>query len=130
MAYARSGLGMLRNVGSALKRSSESKQCIAEQKAAGLSGSQARKVCRDRYGSRLGNAGRKLGILPQQAKGVSVSQFAQNQFKKNIPNKIGMTSEQFVFPNGQLQPRQGGFNPLFLLLALPFIPGVRKFLGF
>ena len=41
-----------------------------------------------------------------------------------------MTSEQFVFPNGQLQPRQGGFNPLFLLLALPFIPGVRKFLGF
>ena len=130
MAYAKQGVGMLRNLGSALKRSPESKQCISEQKSAGLSGRQARKVCRDRYGSRLGNAGRKLGILPQEAKGVKVSQFAQNQFKKNIPNKIGMTSEQIVFGNGSMQPKQGGFNPLFLLLALPFIPGVRKFLGF
>ena len=130
MAYATKGLGMLRNVGTALKRSPESRQCIDEQKAMGKSGREARQVCRDRYGSRLGNAGRKLGILPQEAKGVNVSQFAQDQFKRSIPNKLGMTSEQIVFPSGSTTARKGGFNPIFLLFAIPFIPAVRKFLGF
>ena len=130
MAYAKTGLGMLRNVGSAFKRSPESRQCIDEQKAMGKSGREARQVCRDRYGSRLGNAGRKLGILPQEAKGVKVSQFAQDQFKRSIPNKLGMTSEQIVFPGGSTTTRKSGFNPIFLLFAIPFIPGVRKFFGF
>ena len=130
MAYAKQGLGMLRNVGTALKRSPESRQCIDEQKAMGKSGREARQVCRDRYGSRLGNAGRKLGILPQEAKGVNVSQFAQDQFKRSIPNKLGMTSEQIVFPGGSTTTRKSGFNPIFLLFVIPFIPGVRKFFGF
>ena len=130
MAYATKGLGMLRNVGTALKRSPESRQCIDEQKAMGKSGREARQVCRDRYRSRLGNAGRKLGILPQEAKGVNVSQFAQDQFKRSIPNKLGMTSEQIVFPGGSTTTRKSGFNPIFLLFAIPFIPGVRKFFGF
>ena len=130
MAYAKTGIGMLQNIRSAVKRSSESRQCIDEQRSIGKSGREARQVCRDRYGSRLGNAGRKLGILPQQAKGVKVSQFAQDQFKKSIPNKLGMTSEQIVFPGGSTTTRKSGFNPIFLLFAIPFIPGVRKFLGF
>ena len=130
MAYATKGLGMLRNVGTALKRSPESRQCIDEQRAQGKSGREARQFCRDRYGSRVGNAGRKLGILPQEAKGVNVSQFAQDQFKRSIPNKLGMTSEQIVFPGGSSTTRKSGFNPIFLLFAIPFIPGVRKFFGF
>ena len=100
----------------------------------GKSGRQARQECRDQYGSRLGNAGRKLGILPQQAKGLSVSQFAQKQVKQNTPSKFGMTNEQIIFPSGGSSTGGGvmksGFNPLFLAVGLLFIPGVRKFLGF
>ena len=100
----------------------------------GKSGRQARQECRDQYGSRLGNAGRKLGILPQQAKGLSVSEFAQKQVRQNTPNKFGMTNEQIVFPSGGSSTGNGviksGFNPLFLVAGLLFIPQVRKFLGF
>ena len=109
MAYAKTGVGMLQNIRSALRRSPESRQCIDEQRAMGKSGREARQVCRDRYGSRLGNAGRKLGILPQEAKGVKVSQFAQDQFKRSIPNKLGMTSEQIVFPSGSKTARKRRF---------------------
>ena len=73
------GYGMLKNLPGVIQRSPESRACIDQKKAEGKSGRQARKECRDQYGSRLGNAGRKLGILPQQAKGLTVSQFAQQQ---------------------------------------------------
>ena len=128
------GYGMLKNLPGVLQRSPESRECIDSKKAMGLSGRQARQECRDEYGSRLGNAGRKLGILPQQAKGLSVSQFAQKQVRQNTPSKFGMTNEQIVFPSGGSSTGNGviksGFNPLFLVAGLLFIPGVRKFLGF
>mgnify|MGYP001322376866 FL=1 len=128
------GLGMLKNLPGIVQRSADSRACIDQKKAQGKSGRQARAECRDIYGSRLGNAGRKLGILPQQAKGLSVSQFAQKQFRQNTPSKFGMTNEQIVLPlggsstgNGVMKSR---INPLFLIGGLLFIPGVRKFLGF
>ena len=128
------GLGMLRNLPSVLGRSADSRACIDQKKAQGKSGRQARAECRDIYGSRLGNAGRKLGILPQQAKGLSVSQFAQQQVRQNTPSKFGMTNEQIVLPLGGSSTGNGvmksGINPLFLIGGLLFIPGVRKFLGF
>ena len=128
------GLGMLKNLPSVLGRSADSRACIDQKKAQGKSGSQARAECRDIYGSRLGNAGRKLGILPQQAKGLSVSQFAQQQVRQNTPSKFGMTNEQIVLPLGGSSTGGGmmksGINPLFLIGGLLFIPGVRKFLGF
>ena len=134
MAIAGEALGMLKNLPGALRRSADSRACIDQKKAQGKSGRQARAECREIYGSRLGNAGRNLGILPQQAKGLSVSQFAQKQFRQNTPNKFGMTNEQIVLPLGGSSTGNGvmksGINPLFLIGGLLFIPGVRKFLGF
>ena len=134
MAIAGEALGMLKNLPGALRRSADSRACIDQKKAQGKSGRQARTECREIYGSRLGNAGRQLGILPQQAKGLSINQFAQKQFRQNTPNKFGMTNEQIVLPlggsstgNGVMKSR---INPLFLIGGLLFIPGVRKFLGF
>ncbi len=128
------GLGMLKNLPGVIQRSADSRACIDQKKAQGKSGRQARAECRDIYGSRLGNAGRKLGILPQQAKGLSVSQFAQQQVRQNTPSKFGMTNEQIVLPLGGSSTGNGvmksGINPLFLIGGLLFIPGVRKFLGF
>ena len=128
------GLGMLKNLPGVIQRSADSRACIDQKKAQGKSGRQARAECRDIYGSRLGNAGRKLGILPQQAKGLSVSQFAQQQVRQNTPSKFGMTNEQIVLPLGGSSTGNGvmksGINPLFIIGGLLFIPGVRKFLGF
>ena len=127
------GLGMFKNIGSALRRSPESRACIDNKKAQGLSGRQARKECREIYGSRLGNAGRALGITPQQAKGLSVSQFAQQAVRGNTPNKFGMTNEQFILPSGGASTGngvvKGGFNPLLLVGLLFFLPPVRKIFG-
>ena len=128
------GLGMLKNLPGIVQRSADSRACIDQKKAQGKSGRQARAECRDIYGSRLGNAGRKLGILPQQAKGLSVSQFAQKQVRQNTPSKFGMTNEQIVLPLGGSSTGNGvmksDINPLFIIGGLLFIPAVRKFLGF
>ena len=128
------GLGMLKNLPSVLGRSADSRACIDQKKAQGKSGRQARAECRDIYGSRLGNAGRKLGILPQQAKGLSVSQFAQQQVRQNTPSKFGMTNEQIILPSGGSSTggvMKSGINPLFYLIGLVvFLPTVRKFIGF
>ena len=133
MAIATKAVGMLKNLPSILKRSPESRACIDNKKAQGLSGQQARRECRDLYGSRLGNAGRKLGILPQQAKGLSVSQFVQQKVRANTPNKFGMTNEQFILPSGGASTGngvvRGGFNPLLLVGLLFFLPPVRKIFG-
>tara|TARA_R100000353_G_C6350427_1_gene153118 strand:- start:77 stop:472 length:396 start_codon:yes stop_codon:yes gene_type:complete len=127
-------LGMLKNLPGIVQRSADSRACIDQKKAQGKSGRQARAECRDIYGSRLGNAGRKLGILPQQAKGLSVSQFAQKQVRQNTPSKFGMTNEQIVLPLGGSSTGNGvmksDINPLFIIGGLLFIPAVRKFLGF
>tara|TARA_A100001037_G_scaffold191635_1_gene171438 strand:+ start:63 stop:488 length:426 start_codon:yes stop_codon:yes gene_type:complete len=133
MAIASAGIGMLKNLPSVLRRSPDSRACIDNKKAQGLSGRQARRECRDLYGSRLGNAGRKLGILPQQAKGLSVSQFVQQKVRANTPNKFGMTNEQFILPSGGASTGngvvKGGFNPLLLVGLLFFLPPVRKIFG-
>ena len=133
MAIAGKALGMLRNLPGVLQRSPQSRACIDQKKAEGKSGRQARQECREQFGSRLGNAGRELGILPQQAKGLSVSQFAQQQVRANTPNKFGMTNEQIVLPSGGSSTGNGAiksrFNPLLLLGLVFFIPSVRKFIG-
>jgi hypothetical protein len=127
------GLGMLKNLPGALKRSADSRACIDQKKAQGKTGKQARQECRDIYGSRLGNAGRKLGILPQQAKGLNVNQFAQQALRGKTPSKFGMTNEQIILPGGGSTTgnnvAKSGFNPLLLLGLVFFIPGVRKFIG-
>lgn len=132
VAY-RKGLGMFRNIGSALRRTPESRACIDNKKAQGKSGRQARQECREIYGSRLGNAGRALGITPQQAKGLSVNQFAQQAVRGNTPSKFGMTNEQIILPSGGASTGngvvKGGFNPLFLVGLLFFLPPVRKIFG-
>jgi hypothetical protein len=128
------GLGMLKNLPGVLQRSKDSRDCIDAKKRAGKTGRQARQECKDIYGSRLGNAGRKLGILPQEAKGLNVSQIAQQIARKNTPSRFGMTNEQIVLPGGGGATgngvAKGGFNPLLLLGLVFFIPGVRKFIGF
>ena len=133
LAYQK-GLGMFKNIGSALRRTPESRACIDNKKAMGKSGRQARQECREIYGSRLGNAGRQLGITPQQAKGLSVNQFAQQAVRAKTPSKFGMTNEQFILPSGGASTGNGvaraRFNPLLIGIGLLFIPGVRKFLGF
>jgi len=134
MAIAGEALGMLKNLPGAFRRSADSRACIDLKKAQGKSGRQARAECREIYGSRLGNAGRKLGILPQQAKGLSVSQFAQKQVRQNTPSKFGMTNEQIILPGGGSSTggvMKSGINPLFYLIGLVvFLPTIRKFIGF
>ena len=123
-------LGMLKNIKGALKRSSDSRQCIDTKRGEGLSGRRARQECKDRYGSRLGNAGRKLGILPQEAKGLNVSQFAQQQARRNTPNKMGMSTQQeFAFGGGSSKSVEAGFNVWYLLPLVLFLPAVRKLIG-
>lgn len=132
------GLGMLKQIGSKLKRTPESRACIDRKKAQGLSGRQARQECRKIYGSRLGNAGRSLGILPEELKGVSANQILQQLNKKNTPNRFGTVAEPMFAPNGGggvfvgngMQTSKAGFNPMFLAVGLLFLPPVRKFLGF
>lgn len=124
------GLGTLKRFGQALKRTPESRACIDGKKAQGLSGGQARRQCRQEgFGSRLGNAGRQLGILPEELKGVSANKILQQQNIKNTPNKFGTVAEPMFAFGGNGTPRQSGFNPLFLVVGLLFLPPVRKFLG-
>lgn len=128
--FAQKGLGMLKNFGTALKRSPESRACIDGKKASGLSGKQARQQCRTQYGSRLGNAGRQLGILPEELRGVSVSQLVQKSSIKNTPSKFGTVNEAFGlgggFNGGTIQAKKGGFNFLYLLPLLFIVPQIQK----
>ena len=131
IAIGQKGLGMLKNFGSALKRTPESRACIDQKKAQGLSGGQARKQCRQQYGSRLGNAGRSLGILPEELKGVTVSKFIQQQSINRTPSKMGTVSEQFLFGgsdriNGNGTVKKAGFNYLYLLPLVFLLPQIQK----
>jgi hypothetical protein len=129
MAIGTAGIGMLRKLPGVLKRTADSRACI-DSKSQTMSRREARRECRDIYGSRLGNAGRKLGILPQEAKGLSVSQFAQKQARANTPNKMGMSTQQeFAFGGGSPTAVKGGFNMWYLIPLVLFIPGIQKLIG-
>ena len=132
-AFASKGLGMLKQFGSALKRSPESRACIDRKKASGLSGKQARTECRSQYGSRFGNAGRSLGILPEELKGLSINQVIQKESLRNSPARYGTVGETFGLGQGggfggttNMQAKKGGFNLLFLLPLLLFVPQIQK----
>lgn len=119
-------LGMLKMLG----RSSDSKQCIANAKSQGATGKEARRSCRTQYGSRLGNAGRSLGILPKKSQGISVSTFAQQQFLNRTPSQSG-TINEFAFGGGNgTQVKKAGFNYLYLIPLVLFVPALRKLIGF
>ena len=121
-------LGMLKM----FSRSPGSKQCIADAKSQGATGREARQGCRSEYGSRLGNAGRSLGILPKEAKGISVSRFAQQQFLNRTPSQSG-TINEFAFPSGGgTQVKTAGFNFQwwYILPLVLFVPALRKLIGF
>ncbi len=114
-----------------LKRTQQSRDCIDNKKASGLSGRQARKECREQFGSRLGNAGRQLGILPADLQGVSVSQFLQKKSIKNTPSQMGTVNE-FAIPSYPSGAKTAGSNYMtVLLLGLGVLLFAnRKFLGF
>jgi len=114
-----------------LKRSPESRACIDNKRAQGLSGRQARKECREQFGSRLGNAGRQLGILPENSQGISVNQFLQKQSIKNTPSQMGTVNE-FAIPsytNG-VKKAGGNYTTLLLLGLGVLLFANRKFFGF
>jgi hypothetical protein len=98
-----------------LKRSPESRACIDNKKAQGISGRQARRECKKQFGSRLGNAGRQLGILPAGSQGVSVSQFLQKQSIKNTPSQMGTVNE-FAIPSYPSGAKTAGGNYMTVLL--------------
>jgi hypothetical protein len=125
-------IGMLSRLSGVIRRTPESRACIDELKSKGKTGREARRECRRVYGSRLGNAGRELGILPQEAKGLTVSSFAQKQFRKRTPNKMGMVNEQLIVgTDGTTPVRKAGFQAWWLLLGLIFfVPAIRKQIGF
>jgi len=114
-----------------LKRSPESRACIDNKKAQGKTGRQARRECREQFGSRLGNAGRQLGILPAGSQGVKVSQFLQKQSIKNTPSQMGTVNE-FAIPSYPTGVNKAGGNYMTVLLiglgVLAFAN--RKFFGF
>jgi len=132
VSTAKEGLGALSRLPGIIKRTPESRACIDELKSKGKTGREARRECRKVYGSRLGNAGRELGILPQEAKGLSVSMFAQKKFRERTPNKMGMVNEQLIVgTDGTTPVRKAGFQAWWLLLGLIFfVPGIRKQIGF
>ena len=114
-----------------LKRTQQSRDCIDSKNAQGISGRQARRECREQFGSRLGNAGRQLGILPAGSQGVSVSQFLQKQSIKNTPSQMGTVNEFAIpsYPNGV--KKAGGNYMTVLLLGLGVLLFAnRKFFGF
>ena len=114
-----------------LKRSPESRACIDQKKAQGKSGREARRECKKKFGSRLGNAGRSLGILPEALKGVSVSQFLQKKSIKNTPSQMGTVNE-FAIPSYPSGAKKAGGNYMtVILLGLGVLLFAnRKFLGF
>ena len=115
---------------SVLKRSKESRECIDSKKAQGKTGRQARKECRKQYGSRFGNAGRALGILPKELKGVSVSQFLNKRSIKNTPDPMG-TVNQGIIPSMGVKKATPNYTMTFLLIGLAVLGFAnRKFLGF
>ena len=114
-----------------LKRSPESRACIDSKKAQGKSGRQARKECREQFGSRLGNAGRQLGILPQDSQGVRVNQFLQKQSIKNTPSQMGTVNE-FAIPSypDRVKKAGGNYTTVLLLGLGVLLFANRKFFGF
>lgn len=112
----------------ALKRSRDSRSCIDAKVRAGQTRSQARKECRQVYGSRLGNAGRSLGLVGEQAKPIYVDLSSEKKrYLKNTPSKLGTINEQIVIgsPNGT-KTKESGFNIWYLLPLLLFFPAIRK----
>jgi len=115
---------------SALKRTKESRDCIDSKKAQGKTGREARKECRKIYGSRFGNAGRALGILPEALKGVSVSQFLNKRSVKNTPDPMG-TVNQGIIPSMGVKKASPNYNMTFLLIGLGVLAFAnRKIFGF
>lgn len=112
-----------------LKRSEESRACIDERKAVGDTGREARKYCRTQYGSRIGNIGRQLGISPQLADRVKANPFDQSKQIRNTPS-MGGTVNEFAFGGGSPKPVTSGFNFLYLIPLVLFIPAIRKLIGF
>ena len=131
MAFGTMALQQAKTFGSALKRSQESRDCIDSKKAQGKSGRQARKECREQYGSRLGNAGRQLGILPQDSQRLRVNQFLQKQSIKNTPSQMGTVNE-FAIPSYPDRVKKAGGNyTTILLLGLGVLLFANtKFFGF
>ncbi len=123
-------VGMLKRLPGIVKRSSDSRSCIDAKKRQGASGSQARKECRQVYGSRLGNAGRQLGILPQRDKTVRANMFDQARSLVQTPSKMGTVNE-FAFggSGGTTDTMKAGFNVWYLLPLVLFLPAVRKLIG-
>lgn len=123
-------VGMLKNIPGIVKRSSDSRACIDTKKRQGASGSQARKECRQVYGSRLGNAGRQLGILPKQSARVQANRFEQARSLADTPSKLGTVNE-FAFGGmgGSTDTVKAGFNVWYLLPLVLFLPAVRKLIG-
>tara|TARA_E500000331_G_scaffold265551_1_gene256756 strand:- start:364 stop:786 length:423 start_codon:yes stop_codon:yes gene_type:complete len=120
-------VGMLKNLPSFLKRSAGSRACIDTKKSQGISGKQARQECRQIYGSRLGNAGRQLGILPKQSARVQANRFEQARSLADTPSKLGTVNE-FAFggASGSTDSVKAGFNYLYLLPLLLFVPQIQK----
>jgi hypothetical protein len=113
-----------------LKRSKDSRDCISAKRRSGATGSEARKECRDIYGSRLGNAGRQLGIVPEKVQPVRANAFDQARSLRQTPSKMGTVNE-FAFggSSGGTDVVKSGFSYWYLLPLLFFVPQVRKFLG-
>jgi hypothetical protein len=131
MAFGTMALQQAKTFGSALKRTQDSRDCIDFKKAQGKTGKQARKECRDQFGSRLGNAGRQLGILPQDSQRLRVNKFLQKQSIKNTPSQMGTVNE-FSIPSYPDRVKKAGGNYMtVLLLGLGVLLFAnRKFLGF
>ncbi len=114
----------------ALKRTDDSRSCIDAKRREGKSGREARKECREVYGSRLGNVGRQLGISPQLAGRVYANAQDQAKFLRNTPKGNG-TANSFAFGGGGIAPstKSAGFNLWYLLPLVLFVPAIRKLIG-
>ena len=121
-------VGMLKNLPGIVKRSASSRACIDNKKSQGASSSQSRKECRQVYGSRLGNAGRQLGILPKQSARVRANSYQQTRSLSVTPSKLGTVNE-FAFGGGSSKSVEAGFNVWYLLPLVLFLPAVRKLIG-
>ena len=131
MAFGTMALQQAKNFGSALKRTQQSRDCIDSKKAQGKSGRQARKECREQFGSRLGNAGRQLGILPKDSQRLRVNQFLQKQSIKNTPSQMGTVNE-FAIPSypDKVKKAGGNYTNILLLGLGVLLFANRKFFGF
>ena len=119
------GTGFMKLIGQ-VRRSPEKRQCIQDQRQAGATGREARRFCRQQYGSGIGNLGRSLGLTGEREGRIKQRPIFP-AFDKS--NGALMSPTSLAMPTGGVRTA-GAFQWWWLLPLILFVPAIRKQIGF